>query len=84
MMLITTLVVSFLVCCRLEVRGQLSWSGVRVAGYSTTFVHYTHLLCSCYMFRFYPHHHQQELKCRLLKKHSDVQLLYMVTEIVTS
>ena len=30
--LITTLVISFLVCCVLEAKVQLSWSGVRVAG----------------------------------------------------
>ena len=35
-MLITTLVVSFLGCCRLEVRCRLCWSSVRAAGYSTT------------------------------------------------
>jgi len=33
-MLFTTLVVSFLVCCK----GQLGWSGVRVVGSSTTAV----------------------------------------------
>jgi len=32
MMLLTTLVVLFLVCCRLEVRCWLGWSSFRVAG----------------------------------------------------
>jgi len=42
MMLFTTLVVSFLVCCMLEVRCKLGWS-VRVAGLSMQSGHYSSL-----------------------------------------
>jgi len=35
MMLITTLVVLFLGCCRLEVRCGVGWSSVWAAGYNT-------------------------------------------------
>ena len=31
------------------------------------FIHYIHLLCFSYMFRFYIHHHQGQIMCPLLK-----------------